>query len=76
MTIITASPTSVDQMLDARVAQTYAALTDYIMNMQPGSFEAWEHVFDLKEDLTNATFAQQQNFVIQHHLAKTILSTT
>ncbi|CAN5573156.1 hypothetical protein BH09PSE5_BH09PSE5_16900 [soil metagenome] len=67
---------SIDQTLNARTAQANAALNYHFENMDGNNTADWDAALDLKEDLVNATFAQQQNFIIQHHLAKTILSTT
>jgi hypothetical protein len=76
MTTISIEPRNVDQLLDARVAQTRAALEQQFLTMDARDVGEWHKAIDMKEDLVTATFAQQQNFVIQHHLAKTILSTT
>lgn len=76
MTIITATPASVDQLLDARVVQTRSRFHDHLQTMDPGSLADWEDVVNLKEDYATATHAQQQHFIIQHHLAKTILSSS
>jgi len=76
MTIIAATSMSVDQLLLDRVDQAHADLTSHFLEMDPNSRADWDAVMDKKEAMITADFAEQQNFVIQHHLAKTILSTT
>lgn len=76
MTIITATPTNVDQLLDARVEQTRANMKNHMLNMNPQDLGDWREAVNLKEEYVTAMHAQQYNFILQHHLAKTILSTT
>ena len=77
MTTITATPSNIDHMLEARVQQTRDRFN--IVSSSPvdsGDVAAWVDISEAKEDLIQSVFAQQQNFILQHHLAKTILSTT
>ena len=76
MTTITATSTSVDQLLLNRAEQAHADLNNHFLDMDPKSRADWDAVIDKKEAMITADFAEQQNFIIQHHLAKTILSTT
>lgn len=76
MYISTIEPRNVDRLLEARLEQTRLNLENQYLDMNPQDPLEWERVLELKQEHANAMFAQQQNFVIQHHLAKTILSTT
>jgi hypothetical protein len=68
---------NVDRLLDERVAQAGAAMEDKFLNMDPvGDAGAWDQVLELEMKVSAASFARDQNFSIQHHLAKTILSAT